>query len=100
MFAPGNLRATQDSKKYDSLIQGYIKNRYTLRYSGGMVPDVVHILSKGGGIFTNVSSEKAKAKLRFLYEVVGVALVVEESGGEVSRIYRTRSQVISNLLSC
>jgi len=38
VFAPGNLRASNDNEKYSSLIQHWIENRYTLRYSGGMVP--------------------------------------------------------------
>lgn len=49
--------------------------------SGGMVPDVYHILIKGEGIFTNVSSEKSKAKLRLVYEVAPIGLVMELSGG-------------------
>lgn len=46
-----------------------------------MVPDVYHILYKGKGVFTNVSSEKAKAKLRLLYEAGPIALLVESAGG-------------------
>ena len=66
-FAPGNLRAGNDNTSYGKLIQYLIAARYTLRYSGIMVPDVWHILAKGGGVFSNVSSIKAKAKLRLLY---------------------------------
>ena len=55
--------------------------RYTLRYTGGMVPDVYHILIKGKGVFTNVSSPTAKAKLRLLYECAPIALLVEAAGG-------------------
>lgn len=80
-FAPGNLRATNDNEKYNSLVQHWIKERYTLRYSGGMVPDVYHILTKMQGVFSNVSSVKARAKLRLLYEVAPVGLVVECAGG-------------------
>ena len=69
VFAPGNLRATNDNPQYDALLKHWIENRYTLRYSGGMVPDIYHIFAKGKGVFANVSSEKAKAKLRLLYEV-------------------------------
>lgn len=55
--------------------------RYTLRYTGGMVPDVYHILIKNKGVFTNVSSKNAKAKLRLVYECAPIALVVEAAGG-------------------
>ena len=81
-FAFGNLRATNDSPAYGNLLRHYLTNRYTLRYTGGMVPDVMHVLSKGGGVFTNCSSSKAKAKLRFLYEIAAIALLVEVAGGE------------------
>jgi len=81
VFAPGNLRATNDNAKYNALVQHWISDRYTLRYSGGMVPDVYHIFAKSKGVFSNVSSEKAKAKLRLLYEVAPIGLMVECAQG-------------------
>jgi len=82
IFAPGNLRATNDSEEYRKLVvDHWIGGRYTLRYTGGMVPDVYHILIKKKGFFCNISSEKAKAKLRLLYEVAPIALIVEAAGG-------------------
>mmetsp|Transcript_39112 Transcript_39112/g.76291 ORF Transcript_39112/g.76291 Transcript_39112/m.76291 type:complete len:375 (+) Transcript_39112:189-1313(+) len=81
VFAPGNLRASNDNGQYRSLINHWIDSRYTLRYTGGMVPDVYHMLMKGGGVFTNVSSTKAHAKLRLLYEVAPIGLIVECAGG-------------------
>lgn len=39
VFAPGNLRATNDHPKYNELMQFWMKERYQLRYTGGMVPD-------------------------------------------------------------
>ena len=47
----GNLRGTQDNKGYHELIMHYVCNKYTLRYTGGMVPDVNQLLIKGEGIF-------------------------------------------------
>ena len=84
IFAPGNLRASNDNDKYNNLIQHYIQERYTLRYTGGMVPDVYHIFTKSKGVFTNVSSTKAKAKLRLLYEVAPMGLIVECAGGNTT----------------
>ena len=80
-FAPGNLRATSDNAKYRDLVNYWIDERYTLRYSGGLVPDVYHIFVKGGGVLSNASSTKAKAKLRLLYECFPIALIVEAAGG-------------------
>ena len=80
-FAPGNLRATQDNKAYAELVNFWISHKYTLRYSGGLVPDVYHILIKGQGVLSNASSPSAKAKLRLLFEAAPIALVVEAAGG-------------------
>ena len=81
IFAPGNLRATNDNPDYDALVKYWINERYTLRYSGGMVPDVYHMFAKSGGVFSNVSSIPAPAKLRLLYEVAAIGLIVECAGG-------------------
>ena len=43
MFSPGNLRATFDNPAYEKLISYYIGEKYTLRYTGGMVPDVFQV---------------------------------------------------------
>ncbi|RYH00799.1 hypothetical protein EON65_48785 [archaeon] len=80
-FAPGNLRATADNPRYRDLVSFWIDNKYTLRYSGGLVPDVYHIFIKQGGILSNASSKAAKAKLRLLYECAPIALIVEAAGG-------------------
>ncbi|EFN58668.1 hypothetical protein CHLNCDRAFT_19601 [Chlorella variabilis] len=57
---------------------------YTLRYTGGMVPDVFQIIVKEKGVFTNVISPSTKAKLRLLFEVAPLALLVEKAGGASS----------------
>ena len=64
MFSPGNLRATFDNEPYEKLINYYLTEKYTLRYTGGMVPDVFQIIVKEKGVFTNISSPSSKAKLR------------------------------------
>jgi sedoheptulose-bisphosphatase len=80
-FAPGNLRATSDNLEYKALVDYWLSHRYTLRYSGGLVPDIYHILTKGEGVFSNAASKSAKAKLRLLYECAPVGLIVEAAGG-------------------
>eukprot|EP00002_Diphylleia_rotans_P012169 TRINITY_DN237_c0_g4_i1.p1 TRINITY_DN237_c0_g4~~TRINITY_DN237_c0_g4_i1.p1 ORF type:complete len:319 (-),score=64.44 TRINITY_DN237_c0_g4_i1:365-1321(-) len=84
IFAPGNLRATFDNAAYNRLVQYWISSKYTLRYTGGMVPDVFHILMKGSGIFCNPPSTAAPAKLRLLYECAPLALIVECAGISLS----------------
>ncbi|CAA3015322.1 sedoheptulose-1,7-bisphosphatase, chloroplastic [Olea europaea subsp. europaea] len=81
MFSPGNLRATFDNPEYAKLIDYYVREKYTLRYTGGMVPDVNQIIVKEKGIFTNVTSPTAKAKLRLLFEVAPLGFLIEKAGG-------------------
>ncbi|KAI1478305.1 carbohydrate phosphatase [Daldinia eschscholtzii] len=80
-FAPANLRAAAEDEKYMNLITHYIQSKYTLRYSGGLVPDVVHALVKGHGIYISPVTSSSKAKLRRLYELFPLALIVECAGG-------------------
>jgi len=81
-FAPANLRAASEDPRYLALITRYIQDRYTLRYSGGLVPDVVHALVKGHGIYLSPVTAGSKAKLRRAYELLPIALVVECAGGK------------------
>ena len=46
VFAPANLRAAADNTAYADLISASIADKYTLRYTGGFVPDVNHIMTK------------------------------------------------------
>ncbi|XP_054788160.1 sedoheptulose-1,7-bisphosphatase, chloroplastic [Prosopis cineraria] len=81
IFSPGNLRATSDNPEYNELVNHYVREKYTLRYTGGMVPDVNQIIVKEKGIFTNVASPSAKAKLRLLFEVAPLGFLIEKAGG-------------------
>ena len=47
-----------------------------------MVPDVFQIIVKEKGVFTNVTSPSTKAKLRILFEVAPLALLVRHTAGE------------------
>ena len=80
-FAPANLRAAAEDARYMALVTHCIQNKYTLRYSGGLVPDVVHALVKGHGVYVSPVTAASKAKLRRLYELFPLALVVECAGG-------------------
>ncbi|KAB5566791.1 hypothetical protein GE09DRAFT_746698 [Coniochaeta sp. 2T2.1] len=80
-FAPANLRAAADDERYMSLVMHYIKEKYTLRYSGGLVPDVVHMLVKGHGVYVSPVVGGKGAKLRRLYELCPIALIIECAGG-------------------
>ncbi|CAK7224910.1 hypothetical protein SCUCBS95973_005679 [Sporothrix curviconia] len=81
-FAPANARAAAEDSNYRDLVLHYVTNKYTLRYSGGLVPDLVHMLTKGHGIYLSPVTAASKAKLRRLYELCPVALVLECAGGK------------------
>ncbi|KAJ6028713.1 sedoheptulose-1-7-bisphosphatase [Penicillium herquei] len=81
-FAPANLRAAAESEAYMRLVTHYIEQKYTLRYSGGLVPDVVHALVKGHGIYVSPVTGASQAKLRRLYELLPIALIIECAGGK------------------
>ncbi|MEK9132667.1 MAG: class 1 fructose-bisphosphatase, partial [Patescibacteria group bacterium] len=84
-FAPGNLRAAAESDAYLKLTNDWIKRGFTLRYSGGMVPDINHILLKGSGIFSYPGYSKApRGKLRLLFECAPMALLAEQAGGSAT----------------
>ncbi|KFH41966.1 Sedoheptulose-1,7-bisphosphatase-like protein [Hapsidospora chrysogenum ATCC 11550] len=81
-FSPANLRSASEDPRYMSLVTERISKRYTLRYSGGLVPDVVHALCKGHGLYVSPVTAGSGAKLRKLYELLPVALIVECAGGK------------------
>lgn len=84
IFSPANLRAAQDVKGYKKLVDYYLENRYTLRYSGGLVPDIFQQFTKGQGVFSNPTSPTSPAKLRLAFEAAPFGLLVEKAGGKSS----------------
>jgi sedoheptulose-bisphosphatase len=89
-FAPANLRAAAEDAKYMELVNHFIAQRYTLRYSGGLVPDVVHALVKGHGIYISPVTGVSKAKLRRAFELAPIALIIECAGGSALDEHGTR----------
>ncbi len=58
-------------------LERFFAENYRLRYSGSMVADVHHVLVKKGGMFSY-----PQKKLRKLFEVFPLALMVEKAKGE------------------
>lgn len=84
-YAPGNLRAVTDTPNYRTMMNMWLDEGHTLRYSGGMVPDIHHMLIKSAGIFTNIGGSKyPKGKLRLLFECGPFAYIMEQAGGASS----------------
>ncbi|WP_367695363.1 class 1 fructose-bisphosphatase [Helicobacter pylori] len=78
----GKIIASGGNQKDFSLglkkaLEGFFAENYRLRYSGSMVADVHHVLVKKGGMFSY-----PQKKLRKLFEVFPLALMVEKANGE------------------
>ncbi len=81
-FAPGNLRATIERPEYEKLFLYWARKGTTLRYSGGMVPDIHMMLAKGSGVFAYPSHSKyPEGKLRILFECAPFAFLITAAGG-------------------
>lgn len=84
-FSPGNLRAVTDTKEYRDLMNQWMDEALTLRYSGCMTADVHHVLSKGQGVFSNIGGNKyPQGKLRLVFECGPFAYLIEQAGGASS----------------
>jgi fructose-1,6-bisphosphatase I len=84
-YSPGNLRAVKDNDHYAAVMNRWLNDALTLRYSGCMVADIHHILSKGQGIFTNVGGKAyPEGKLRLAFECGPFAYVISRAGGSAS----------------
>lgn len=71
------------SCNHKKMIEELFAQGYRLRYSGGMVPDLHQILTKGGGLFSYpATSDAPNGKLRKLFEVFPFAFMFECAGGE------------------
>ena len=66
-------------------MQTWLDEEKTLRYSGCMVADIHHILSKGQGIFSNIGGSKyPEGKLRHVFECGPFAYLMEQAGGSAT----------------
>lgn len=81
LFSPGNLRAVTENEHYRKVVDRWIHQGYTLRYTGGLVPDAAQLFIKGHGVFCNAASKSHKPKLRVLYEVAAIGYLIEKAGG-------------------
>jgi len=84
IFSPANLRAAQEVKGYNNLVDYWMTNRYTMRYTGGLVPDICQQFTKKQGVFANPTSEASPAKLRLAFEAAPFGYLVEKAGGKTS----------------
>lgn len=95
-YAPANVRCCADNEAYRALLVSWMMvspptaapcdgaaqpKSMTMRYSGALVADVHHVLTKGGGVFVCPSSAAAPSKLRLVFEAAAIAFIVHAAGG-------------------
>ncbi len=84
-FSPGNLNAINDTPAYGDLLKTWIAEKMTMRYSGCMVADCHHVISKGQGVFMNIGGSKyPEGKLRLVFECGPFAYIATQAGGIAS----------------
>lgn len=84
-YSPGNLGSVKDEKGYRAVLDHWINDGYGMRYSGCMVADMHHVLSKGQGVFTYPGGAKyPDGKLRLVFECGPFAYLLKQAGGYAS----------------
>ncbi len=84
IYSPGGLRKDW-LDRHRRYIEDLEKRGYKLRYSGALVADINQVLMKRGGVFTYPASKKdPNGKLRLLFELQPMALIMENAGGRVT----------------
>lgn len=110
MNQKGNINSPGSTQQcwyphHKEMINQMFKDGYELTYSGGMVPDLHHILLRGGGLFSYPgASDKPQGKLRQLFEVFPFAHVFETAGGKATngqkRVLEIKTEHIHDTSPC
>ncbi|MCY2959533.1 MAG: class 1 fructose-bisphosphatase [Planctomycetota bacterium] len=113
-----NVRIPAAGKTYSvnegnrqSFPQGYQRyldwaqsNGYSSRYSGAMVADVHRILLRGGVFLYPPTKKSPEGKLRQLYEVNPMAMIIEQAGGKAvsgtTRVLESQPKALHQRIAC
>ncbi len=76
----GNYELWDDKTK--EMVDGFRSSHLTARYIGSMVADIHRTLLYGGLFMYPASVNAPQGKLRYLYEVAPMSLIIEVAGGE------------------
>ena len=94
ILAPGSKHQLWPEYQKE-LVAEFWKDGYTLRYSGGMVPDLHQIILKRGGLFCYPETKwNPQGKLRKLFEVFPFAYIFEQLGWDA--IDNTGKRILDN----
>ena len=99
LLSHDNMKIPDPGGKFYSVNEGYSKrwsegqrravealkdDSYSLRYIGSMIADVHRTLIYGGIFMYPFDAKNPRGKLRLMYEVAPMAMIVEEAGGRAS----------------
>jgi fructose-1,6-bisphosphatase I len=76
----GNVKTFPDG--YQRYLDWAHEEGYSSRYAGAMVADVHRILLKGGVFLYPPTRKSPQGKLRLMYEVNPMAMLIEQAGGK------------------
>lgn len=83
-FSPEGVKSCYENKGYLKVIQNYIIQGYSIRYSSSMAVDVYQMFIKNSGIYTSIETIAYGAKLKLIYEIIPIAFLIEKAGGVAS----------------
>jgi len=118
LIAQENVRIPQAGKTYSvnegnrrSFPEGYQRyldwaqqNGYSSRYSGTMVADVHRALIAGGVFLYPPTKKSPEGKLRLLYEVNPMSMIIEQAGGKafsgLQRVLEVKPKALHQRIAC
>ena len=87
IYSPGGLKS-EWLDNHANFIQKLESDGYKLRYSGAFVPDINQLITSKGGLFTYPKLRTAASgKLRLLFELQPMAMLVEQAQGKATDGY-------------
>lgn len=98
----GNRRSFPDG--YQRYLDWAQSNGYSSRYSGTMVADVHRTLLKGGVFLYPPTKKSPEGKLRLLYEVNPMSMIIEQAGGKAltgsERVLEVQPSALHQRIAC
>ena len=83
-FSPEGVKSCYENKGYLKVIQNYIIQGYSIRYSSSMAADCYQMFIKNSGIYTSIETITYGGKLKLIYELIPIAFLIEKAGGIAS----------------
>ncbi len=98
----GNRRSFPEG--YQRYLEWAQQNGYSSRYSGTMVADVHRALISGGVFLYPPTKKSPEGKLRLLYEVNPMSMIIEQAGGKafsgLQRVLDVQPKALHQRIAC